>query len=106
MNKPRVLVLRAPGSNCDEEAKFAFERAGGIAEKVHVNRLRENPELLKRYQVLVIPGGFTYGDDVGAGKILAIELQCFLGDALPSGRGRIEPRQDQQYPGQHLVMTG
>jgi phosphoribosylformylglycinamidine synthase len=82
MNKPRVLVLRAPGSNCDEEAKFAFERAGGFAEMVHVNRLRENPDLLKRYQVLVIPGGFTYGDDVGAGKILAIELQYFLGDAL------------------------
>src|SRR5947207_3163599 len=82
MEKPRVLVLRAPGSNCDGEAQFAFEEAGALAEKVHINRLREKPDLLRRYQILVIPGGFTYGDDVAAGKILAIQLRHFLGDAL------------------------
>jgi phosphoribosylformylglycinamidine synthase len=82
MNKPNVLILRAPGSNCDNEAQFAFNHAGGLAEKVHINRLRESPKLLKRYQILVIPGGFTYGDDVAAGKILAVQLQHFLGDAL------------------------
>jgi phosphoribosylformylglycinamidine synthase subunit PurQ / glutaminase len=80
--KPRVLILRAPGSNCDGEAQFACQQAGGFAEKVHINQLREYPKLLQRYQILVIPGGFTYGDDVAAGKILAIELQYFLGDAL------------------------
>lgn len=79
---PRVLILRAPGANCDLEAAFAFERAGAIAERVHINRLREQPKLLKDYQVLVVPGGFTYGDDVAAGKILANELRHFLGDAL------------------------
>jgi len=82
MNKPRVLVLRAPGSNCDGETQFACQQAGAFAEKVHINRLRDDPKLLKRYQILVIPGGFTYGDDVAAGKILAIELRYFLGDAL------------------------
>jgi phosphoribosylformylglycinamidine synthase subunit PurQ / glutaminase len=82
MSKPNVLVLRAPGSNCDNEAQFSFNQAGGLAEKVHINRLREAPKLLRRYQILVIPGGFTYGDDVAAGKILAIQLQHFLGDAL------------------------
>ena len=82
MHKPRVLILRAPGSNCDGEAHFACEQAGAVAEKVHINRLREDPSQLKRYQMLVIPGGFTYGDDVAAGKILAIQLQRFLGDAL------------------------
>jgi phosphoribosylformylglycinamidine synthase subunit PurQ / glutaminase len=82
MHKPRILILRAPGSNCDGETQFAFELAGAIADKVHINRLRENPRLLSRYQVLVIPGGFTYGDDVAAGKILAIQLQHFLSDAL------------------------
>jgi phosphoribosylformylglycinamidine synthase len=82
MNKPRALILRAPGSNCDGEAQFAFELAGAFAEKVHINRLREKPALLRQYQILVIPGGFTYGDDVAAGKILAIQLQYFLGDAL------------------------
>ena len=78
----RVLILRAPGANCDAEAQFAFELAGAAADRVHVNRLREDPGLLRRYQVLVIPGGFTYGDDVAAGKILANQLRHFLGDAL------------------------
>ena len=82
MAKPRVLILRAPGANCDAEAQFAFERAGAYAERVHINRLRERPTSLMRYQILVIPGGFTYGDDVAAGKILAIQLAHFLGDAL------------------------
>jgi phosphoribosylformylglycinamidine synthase I len=82
MATPRVLILRAPGANCDAEAQFAFERAGAAAERVHINRLREQPALLQRYQVLVVPGGFTYGDDVAAGKILANQLAHFLGDAL------------------------
>ena len=86
MATPRVLVLRAPGANCDGETQFAFERAGALAERVHVNRLRERPALLKAYQVLVVPGGFTYGDDVAAGKILANQLGHFLGDALRSFR--------------------
>ena len=82
MATPRVLILRAPGANCDAEAQFAFETAGAVAERVHINRLREQPGLLQRYQILVVPGGFTYGDDVAAGKILANQLSCFLGDAL------------------------
>src|SRR5262249_39550548 len=82
MATPRVLVLRAPGANCDAEAQFAFEQAGAVAERVHVNRLREQPAFLHRYQILVVPGGFTYGDDVAAGKILANQLSHFLGDAL------------------------
>jgi phosphoribosylformylglycinamidine synthase len=82
MATPRILVLRAPGANCDQETQFAFERAGGVAERLHINRLREQPALLQRFQVLVIPGGFTYGDDVAAGKILGNQLAHFLGDAL------------------------
>ncbi len=88
MPTPRVLVLRAPGSNCDAEAQFAFERAGAQAECVHINRLREQPKLLQNYQILVVPGGFTYGDDVAAGKILANQLAHFLGDALRQFRDR------------------
>jgi phosphoribosylformylglycinamidine synthase len=61
---------------------FAFEKAGAIAERVHIQRLREHPSHLKHYQVLAIPGGFTYGDDVGAGKIMAVQLAHFLSDAL------------------------
>src|SRR5947199_9695903 len=82
MAQARVLILRAPGANCDAETQFAFEQAGGLAERIHINRLREKPALLREYQILVIPGGFTYGDDVAAGKILANQLRHFLGDAL------------------------
>src|SRR5438477_12797414 len=82
MAKPRALILRAPGANCDIETQFAIEQAGGLAERLHINRLREQPSLLHRFQLLVIPGGFTYGDDVAAGKILANQLSHFLGDNL------------------------
>ena len=82
MAKPRALILRAPGANCDAEAEFAFDKAGAAAERVHINRLRENPKLLDRFQILMVPGGFTYGDDVAAGKILATQLAHFLSDSL------------------------
>src|SRR5207249_9571744 len=82
MAKPRALILRAPGANCDVEAEFAFDKAGASAERIHINRLRENPNLLDKFQILMIPGGFTYGDDVAAGKILAVQLMHFLSDSL------------------------
>ena len=82
MATPRAFILRAPGANCDMETQFAFERTGAGTERIHINRLREQPNLLDNYQILVIPGGFTYGDDVGAGKILANQLSHFLGDTL------------------------
>lgn len=82
MAQPKVLILRAPGANCDQETQFAFEQAGARPERLHINRLRENPMLLKDFQILVVPGGFTYGDDVAAGKILACQLGHYLGDML------------------------
>lgn len=89
MPKPRVLILRAPGANCDEETQFAFERAGAAqVERLHINRLREKPALLEQYQILVVPGGFAYGDDVAAGKILANQLSVFLAEELLRFRDR------------------
>lgn len=88
MATPRVLILRAPGANCDWETQFAFELAGAKAERVHINRLRENARQLHRYQILCIPGGFTYGDDVAAGKILGNQLRHFLGEELRKFRAR------------------
>lgn len=82
MAQPRVLVLRAPGTNCDVETEFAFNQAGGKADRVHVNRLRESPSLINDYQVLCLPGGFSYGDDIAAGKILAGQLRHDLGEVL------------------------
>jgi len=82
MAQPRVLVLRAPGANCDFETQYAFEAAGGRVERLHVNRLLEKPDLLKQSQVLCIPGGFSYGDDVGAGKILGNQIRLHFYDAI------------------------
>ena len=82
MTAPRVLVLRAPGTNCDVETAYAFEQAGGRAERVHVNRLLENPRLIAENQILCLPGGFSYGDDIAAGRILGGQLRHHLADAL------------------------
>ncbi len=78
MAKPNVLVLRAPGTNCDAESAFAFEMAGANTERVHVNRLLDDGTLLQRFQILCIPGGFSYGDDVAAGKVMAAKIQHHL----------------------------
>jgi phosphoribosylformylglycinamidine synthase len=88
MPTPRTLILRAPGANCDEETQFAFDRAGAVTDRLHMRQLREQPQLLDQFQILAIPGGFTYGDDVGAGKILANQLTHFLGDSLRRFRER------------------
>ncbi len=77
-----VLVLRTAGTNCDRETAHAFELAGAEAHFEHVNRLIDRDDLLDDYQVLAIPGGFTYGDDISAGKILANQMVHHLGDAL------------------------
>lgn len=83
---PRVLVLRAPGSNCDGDAAFAFERAGAKADILHLNRWLESPRLVDEYQILCIPGGFSYGDDVAAGRIFANQLRHHLGEAMTAFR--------------------
>ena len=83
---PRVLILRAPGTNCDLETAFAFETVGGTCDRVHINQLRESPGLVADYQILCIPGGFSYGDDVAAGRILAGQMRHYLADAVHSLR--------------------
>lgn len=82
MVRPRVLILRAPGTNCDQETAYAFHLAGGMPEVLHINRLIEQPRLLGQYQILCIPGGFSYGDDLAAGRVLASRLQHYLQGAL------------------------
>ena len=82
MATPRVLVLRAPGTNCDFETAHAFQRAGAEAQRIHINRVLENPDLMKGFQILCIPGGFSYGDDVAAGRILANQMRNHLADVM------------------------
>lgn len=79
---PRVCILRAPGTNCDHETAHAFELAGGAADRVHLFRLLEDPAQLKQYQILCVPGGFSYGDDLGAGVIFSRQLRGQLNEAL------------------------
>ena len=78
MSDPRAVIIRAAGTNCDRETQFACEKCGFKADVVHVNRLIEKKELLKDYHLLVVPGGFSYGDDLGAGRVLANELKTQL----------------------------
>lgn len=79
---PRILILRAPGTNCDNETAFAFQQAGGKPDVVHINRLLENPRLPREYQILCVPGGFSYGDDIAAGRILANQIRHHLEQTL------------------------
>jgi phosphoribosylformylglycinamidine synthase len=79
---PHVLILRAPGTNCDLETAYAFQRAGATTERLHINRLLDNSAEFARFQILCIPGGFSYGDDVAAGRILANQIQHHLARRL------------------------
>ena len=78
MTTPKVLILRTAGTNCDYETRYAFEKAGAKVDAVHINILLANKNLLKDYQILTLPGGFTYGDDVSAGKILSNQIKYNL----------------------------
>ena len=79
---PRALILRAPGINRDEDAAAAIELAGGRPDRVHINRVVEGATKLADYALLIIPGGFSYGDHLGAGKLLAIDLAHRLAETL------------------------
>jgi len=78
----RAIVLRAAGINCDMETEHALELAGAKAERVHINRIIEDKNMLDEYQIIVFPGGFSYGDDVAAGKILANQVVHHLREPL------------------------
>ncbi len=78
----RALVLRAPGINCDLETAQACRLVGFQTDLLHINQLLKAPETLLDYHFLVIPGGFSYGDDLGAGTLLAKNLTIHLGSQL------------------------
>jgi phosphoribosylformylglycinamidine synthase len=82
MSQARALILRAPGTNCDQETAFAFQQAGGKPQVVHINELLERPQLADEYQILCLPGGFSYGDDIAAGRIAAGQIRHQLVNAF------------------------
>jgi phosphoribosylformylglycinamidine synthase I len=82
MGQVKAIVLRAAGINCDWETQYALQSAGAQADRMHINRIIENKKLLDDYQIIVFPGGFSYGDDVAAGKILANQVLNHLSQPL------------------------
>ena len=78
----KALVLHATGINRDLDAKIALEMAGLDADIVHINELKAKEKSLKDYCLLVIPGGFSYADSLGAGTLFAFELLHYLFDEL------------------------
>jgi phosphoribosylformylglycinamidine synthase len=80
--KPKALIFSGYGLNCEDEMKVAFERAGGTADVVHINDLIADPKRLGKYQIAVIPGGFAYGDDTGAGKAYGARVRHHLAGVI------------------------
>jgi phosphoribosylformylglycinamidine synthase len=81
-NKIRALVLTGFGLNCDLETAYALELAGAEAERVHINALIDGSARLDSYQILAFGGGFSWGDDHGAGVLQAVRLRTNIGDQL------------------------
>ena len=78
----RFLVLTGDGINCANETAWAFELAGGQADIVHVNDLLNQPSKLFDYQGMAFPGGFSFGDDLGSGQVMALKMRHALGAEL------------------------
>ncbi len=82
MSRPKAMILRAPGINCERETFHAFELAGAEPEFLHVGRLMQEPELIEKFAIIAVPGGFAYGDDISAGRVLATQMRNRLGPEL------------------------
>lgn len=82
MTKPKALILLAAGINCDKETEFAFNLAGADARRVHINDLIAEKKDPSQYHILVLPGGFSFGDDIASGKVLANKLKYRLEDQI------------------------
>lgn len=78
----KALVISGFGINCEAETRLAFERAGADVTVMHLSDLMESPVFLQENHILAVPGGFSFGDHVGSGKVLANRLRHGLGDAL------------------------
>ena len=88
MSPPKALVLTGFGLNCDNETAFALKTAGADPERIHLNALIEGNRNLRDFQIFIIGGGFSWGDDHGAGVIMAMRIKHRLSDALRDFVGR------------------
>ena len=106
MSKPEFCVLKTDGINCDEETKYALENSGANARIVHINQLRSGDDKLSKFDGLVMPGGFSYGDDIASGKVLAVEFSSYLSDELNTFVDDKKPILGVCNGFQFLVKTG
>lgn len=88
MSTPRALVFRTAGTNCDRELVFALESAGAAVDVVHLKQILSEPARLDRYALIALPGGFSYGDDIAAGRVFGLELRHGLARELAAFVGR------------------
>jgi phosphoribosylformylglycinamidine synthase I len=82
MKKPLFLIMAGDGINCERETARAIELSGGAAKIMHVNDILSAPESLKTADGLAVPGGFSFGDELGSGQILALKIRHGLGEAF------------------------
>jgi phosphoribosylformylglycinamidine synthase len=82
VNMVRALILTGYGINCDYETQAAFQKAGAEAERVHLNDVIDGRKKLADYQILALPGGFSFGDDIASGKVLANKMKYNLSNEL------------------------
>jgi len=75
MSTPNILILSGDGINCERETAKAFENAGASTETIHINDILEKPGSLERFQAMAIPGGFSFGDELGSGQVLALKIK-------------------------------
>jgi len=75
MTSPLAIVTRTAGTNCDAEAVRALELAGARVELLHIQQLLDDPARLQEAGLCIFPGGFSYGDDIAAGRVLGLELR-------------------------------
>ena len=104
--RPTALIIRAAGTNCDQELAHAFELAGACSRVVHLNRLIEDPQPIDSASLIGFPGGFSYGDDIAAGRIFATRIRRYLLDSLIAAVSRGVPMIGICNGFQVLVQSG
>ncbi|MGH7243481.1 MAG: phosphoribosylformylglycinamidine synthase subunit PurQ [Phycisphaerales bacterium] len=102
----KALVIRAPGTNCDQEMCRAFQMAGAAPELLHLDALVKDPAQFERFQLIGFPGGFSYGDDIASGRIFAMRCRERLYPALRAAVERGVPMIGACNGFQVLVQIG
>lgn len=103
---PNALVIRAPGTNCDQEMCRAFQLAGATPQLLHLDALVKDPAQFERFQLIGFPGGFSYGDDIASGRIFAMRCREKLYPALRAAVERGVPMIGACNGFQVLVQIG